>query len=99
MRWRGGRRYSKFSAMNARKTWERIATHQYRNLTFADFVRVVEAFGFVLRRTSASHRIYSHPAVPRPLSLQQVKGEAKPYQVRQFAAVVEEFGLEMEKPG
>jgi predicted RNA binding protein YcfA (HicA-like mRNA interferase family) len=85
--------------MSARKTWERIAARQYRNMAFADFARVLEAFGFVLRRTSGSHRIYSHAAVPRPLSVQPVKGEAKPYQVRQFLAMVEEFDLEMEKPG
>jgi predicted RNA binding protein YcfA (HicA-like mRNA interferase family) len=79
--------------MSARKTWERIAARQYRNIAFRDFVQVVEAFGFSYRRTSGSHQIYSHPSVPRPLSLQPMKGEAKPYQIAQFVTIVETFGL------
>ena len=33
---------------------------------------------------------------PRPLSLQPQGREAKPYQIRQFLEMVEEFGLTME---
>ena len=79
--------------MRWEKTWTRLIRGEYRNIAFADFVRVVEAFGFVERRVSGSHRLYSHPGVPRPISLQPLKGEAKPYQIAQFISLVEEFGL------
>jgi len=35
-----------------------------RNVGFAEFCRLVEAFGFKLRRVSGSHYIYSHPESP-----------------------------------
>jgi hypothetical protein len=37
-----------------------------------------------------------HPDVPRPLNLQEVGGQAKPYQVRQFLKAVEQYNLSME---
>lgn len=60
---------------------------------FSDFERVLLAFGFRHDRTKGSHRIYIHPDVPRPLSVQPRGGEAKPYQIRQFLDMVEEYGL------
>jgi hypothetical protein len=81
--------------MSARKTWDKIVAGS-RNVDFGDFTRLVESFGFVHRRTSGSHRIFRHPRVPRPLSLQPRQGQAKPYQVAQFLAMVEEYGLRME---
>lgn len=77
-----------------RKTWERMVAGS-RNLRFEDFIKVVEAFGCVHQRTSGSHRVYKHLRVPIPLSFQPVNGQAKPYQVRQFMSVVEEFGLRL----
>jgi hypothetical protein len=67
-----------------------------RNVGFTEFCRLVEAFGFRLRRVSGSHHIYSHVKVLRPLSLQSRHGEAKPYQISQFIDMVEEYGLTME---
>lgn len=84
--------------MTARKTWEKIADGS-RNIAFRDFERLLAAFGFACRRTSGSHRIYRHPKVPRPLSIQPRGGQAKPYQVAQFLAMVEECGLTMEREG
>jgi hypothetical protein len=45
---------------------------------------------------SGSHYIYTHPQVPRPLSLQPRNREAKPYQISQFLDMVREFGLTIE---
>jgi hypothetical protein len=78
--------------MNARKTWEKVLGGS-RNIRFDDFVRLIEAFGFAHRRTSGSHRIFSHQRATRPLSLQPRNGQAKPYQIAQFLELVEEFGL------
>lgn len=67
------------------------------SMDFADFQRVLEAFGFNLDRIKGSHHIYRHPAVPRPLSIQPVKKMAKPYQIDQFLDNVEEFGLTIDE--
>jgi HicA toxin of bacterial toxin-antitoxin, len=56
----------------------------------------IESFGFRLRRVSGSHYIYTHPQVPRPLSLQPRNREAKPYQISQFLDMVREFSLRIE---
>jgi len=55
-----------------------------KNIRFADMVNLVEGFGFRLYRVKGSHHIFIHPDIPEPLNLQDVKGEAKPYQVKQF---------------
>ena len=64
-------------------------------MRFADFERILKAFGFTLDRITGSHHIYRHPGVPRRLSIQPRGGKAKPYQIDQFLDMVEEFGLEM----
>lgn len=76
--------------------WERLAAGDLRNVSFAGFQRLVESFGFRLRRISGSHYIYTHPQVPRPFSLQPRNREAKPYQISQFLNLVREFGLTIE---
>lgn len=77
--------------------WLRLCDGDLRNVGFDEFCRLVEAFGFELRRVSGSHHIYRHASVPRPLSLQPRGGEAKPYQIRQFLEIVEQYGLTMER--
>jgi len=56
----------------------------------------VEAFGYRLERISGDHHIYVHPDVPELVNLQNVKGKAKPYQVKQFLQIVERYDLQME---
>jgi hypothetical protein len=51
------------------------------------------AFGFELSRVHGSHHIFEHPDIPEILNLQNYKGEAKPYQIEQFLALVEEYNL------
>jgi predicted RNA binding protein YcfA (HicA-like mRNA interferase family) len=50
-----------------------------------------------LARVSGSHHIYVHPEVPQLVNLQDVRGEAKPYQVRQLVRIVERFDLRLER--
>jgi len=76
--------------------WNRISAGELRNVPFRDFCRLIEQFGFELRRVSGSHYIYRHPAVPRPLSLQSQNGEAKPYQISQVLALIEQYRLTMD---
>lgn len=65
------------------------------SISFRDFERLLLALGFKHERTSGSHRIYVHPSVSRPLSVQPRGKDAKPYQVRQLRAIIEEFGLKL----
>jgi len=78
--------------MTARKIYERLLNNT-RNIRFADFCKVVEAFGYRWDRTNGSHHIHAHPLTTRPLNLQDCHGQAKPYQIRQFLRDVEEFQL------
>jgi predicted RNA binding protein YcfA (HicA-like mRNA interferase family) len=57
---------------------------------------MVEGFGFRLVRTSGSHHIFGHPAIAELVNLQEVRGEAKPYQIRQFLRLVEKYNLRLE---
>ena len=68
-----------------------------KNISFNDFVSLVEGFGFRLSRVSGSHHIFTHPKVKELVNLQNVKGQAKPYQTRQFMELVERYALKLEK--
>lgn len=57
---------------------------------------VVAAFGFELKRIKGSHHVFVHPEVAELLNLQEVHGQAKPYQIRQFLRLVERYALTME---
>jgi hypothetical protein len=38
-----------------------------------------------------------HPGIPELINLQNVKGEAKPYQVKQLLKAVEKYNLTLEE--
>ena len=80
--------------MKARKIYEALLAGS-RNIRFGDFCKVAEAFGYRLDRVSGSHHIFENPMASRPLNLQNDRGQAKPYQIRQFLRDVEEFHLTM----
>lgn len=67
-----------------------------KNIRFSEVVRCAESFGFQLERTSGSHHIFVHLDVSEILNLQNVKGKAKPYQVKQFLEIIERYNLHME---
>ncbi len=81
--------------MKPRKLLEKILGGS-RNVRFADVCNLVEAFGFSLLRVSGSHHIFAHPDVPELVNLQEVGGQAKPYQIRQLLKLVEEYHLTLE---
>jgi predicted RNA binding protein YcfA (HicA-like mRNA interferase family) len=66
-----------------------------KNVRFSDFLGLVEAFGFQLARINGSHHIFQHPAISEQLNLQNKNGQAKPYQIKQFLRLVEEYNLTM----
>jgi len=81
--------------MDRRKLLARLARGAVGNVKFADLQDLVEGLGFELRRTSGSHHIYAHPAIPELVNLQNVRGQAKPYQLRQVLRLVERYGLQL----
>jgi len=81
--------------MSKRKLLFQIFNNQ-KNVKFGDFVIILNAFGFVCARTDGSHHIYKNTSVNEIVNIQNVNGEAKPYQIKQFMALVEEYNLKME---
>ncbi len=82
--------------MNRRKLLKKLLEGSTKNVSFEEIVDLVVAFGFHLARTSGSHHIFTSPAVRELVNLQEVKGEAKPYQIRQFLRLVERYNLRLE---
>jgi predicted RNA binding protein YcfA (HicA-like mRNA interferase family) len=78
------------------KLYQRIINNQ-KNIKFADLLTLIEAFGFELDRINGSHHIYKHSEISEALlSLQPTKdNQAKPYQIKQFLRLVEEYNLSM----
>ena len=66
-----------------------------QNVRFNAMVTLVEAFGFQQSRVKGSHHIFVHPQIQELVNIQNVNGQAKPYQVRQFLKLVEKYNLEL----
>jgi hypothetical protein len=77
----------------------RLRRGAFDNVAFTDARRLAEATGFELRRITGSHFIFRHPLVPDRLNLQQERGKAKPYQLRQLLDVIERYALPVEENG
>ncbi|MDR2598982.1 MAG: type II toxin-antitoxin system HicA family toxin [Oscillospiraceae bacterium] len=81
--------------MNKKKLFARIVSNQ-RNISFNDFVTIIEAFGFSCARISGSHQIFNHPNIDEIINIQNEKGNGKPYQIKQFLSLIEKYKLSME---
>lgn len=77
----------------------RRALSSSKGFRFAEIVTLAQAFGFRLSRVNGSHHIFVHEKVPELLNLQDVRGEAKPYQIKQFLRLVERYNLKMGEEG
>jgi predicted RNA binding protein YcfA (HicA-like mRNA interferase family) len=82
--------------MDERKLLKRLASGAVANVAFSDLRRLAEALGFELNRVSGSHHVFTHAGVPQIINLQSVKGQAKPYQIRQLMRLVERYDLKLE---
>ena len=85
--------------MNHRALLARLVRGEVRNVRFGDFTGLVRDFGFTFSRQDGSHHIYSHPQVRELVNLQEVGGEAKPYQIRQVLRLIERYNLNMREDG
>jgi predicted RNA binding protein YcfA (HicA-like mRNA interferase family) len=81
--------------MNRRKLLQSIIGGS-KNVQFNEMVNLVNGFGFVLSRTDGSHHIFARAGIPELVNLQNVSGQAKPYQIRQFLKLIEKYNLELE---
>jgi len=81
--------------MKKRKLLKKLLSGS-KNIRFSEVTTCAEAFGFRLDRTKGSHHIYVHAEVPELINFQNVKGKAKPYQVKQFLEIIERYDLKME---
>ena len=82
--------------MNRRRLLRRLASGAFKNVAFSDMKNLAEGFGFRLDRVAGSHHIFVHSEIPELVNLQEVKGEANAYQIRQFIKLVERYNLRME---
>lgn len=79
------------------KLYEKLRQSPSQVIAFRDFELLLVAFGFVLQRTRGSHRAYKNPNVPDLLTVQRKGKDAKPYQIRKFLDMTEQFGLELDE--
>jgi len=66
------------------------------NFSFKELCKLAEDVGFQFERQNGSHLIYQHRAVKgigSMMNFQNRKGKAKPFQVRQLVAFIEEHDL------
>jgi predicted RNA binding protein YcfA (HicA-like mRNA interferase family) len=66
----------------------------FHNFSFADAVLLLKSLGFVHSRTHGSHAFFTHAAIPTAIvNIQNAKGKAKAYQLRQIKNLVETLKL------
>lgn len=82
--------------MKKKKLLEKILSGS-KNIQFDEMVSLIEAFGFRLDRVSGSHHIFKNPNISDLINIQNRKGKAQPYQIRQFLAIVEGNNLTLEE--
>ena len=82
--------------MNKKKLLQKIINSQ-KNVNYNDFILIVEAFGFLCTRAEGSHTIFKNSMISELINVQNVKGQAKPYQIKQFLSIVEKYNLKMEE--
>lgn len=63
-----------------------------KGIRFADLAKVCDAYFGEPRQKSTSHRVYRTPWIGDPrVNIQNAKGMAKPYQVRQVIKAVDKL--------
>jgi len=82
--------------MNRKRMLQRLAAGALQNASFSDLRSLVEGLGFHLVRVKGSHHIFVHQEVKEILNLQDVSGQAKPYQIRQLLRLIERYNLKLE---
>jgi predicted RNA binding protein YcfA (HicA-like mRNA interferase family) len=82
--------------MKPEKLLSRILAGAVRNVDFDDLIGLLQGLGFKEFGGRGSHRVFVRAGVAEILTLQQVRGQAKPYQVRQVVALIRQYNLDLE---
>jgi predicted RNA binding protein YcfA (HicA-like mRNA interferase family) len=85
--------------MRNRKLLERLQQGNVANVDYEDFLRLIQACGFVRLRTAGSHVIFGRVGIKNRLVVQPFRGKAQPYQVRQFLALFRDYNLSLDPGG
>ena len=64
-----------------------------QDIRFDEICKIAEVFGFKYKGGKGSHKVYSRKGIPEILNFQNVRGKAKPYQVKQFLKLIEDYNL------
>ena len=75
----------------------RLSGGAVTNVDFSDAQLLLEALGFEEVRVTGSHHVYVRLDVPEQLNLQNRRGQAKPYQLRQLISLVKRYNLTIEE--
>jgi len=78
------------------KLYQQLLANPATIISFRDFERLLEAFGWEHKRSKGSHRHYVCPNVPFVLTINPDGKSAHRYQVRLLLEYVEEYGLHIE---
>ena len=69
-----------------------------KNIRFADLCKVCEQYFGQARQTGSSHRVYKTPWQGNPrVNIQNSKGKAKAYQVKQVLEAIERLEVKNDK--
>jgi len=75
----------------------KLANGAAANVEFSDALRLAKALGFEVLRNSGSHHVLARPSISEQLNLQDRRGQAKPYQLRQLMTLVQRYDLKIEE--
>jgi predicted RNA binding protein YcfA (HicA-like mRNA interferase family) len=83
--------------MKPSKLLQRLLSGAVTNVDFADVVNLLLALGSEEVRVVGCHHIYARTGIVEQINIQSRNGQAKPYQLRQFIALVRRYHLSVEE--
>lgn len=63
------------------------------NINFTDFRNLIIDLGFTFKNQEGSHVVYYHYGINEIMNIQDKKGKAKDYQVRQLRKIINKHNL------
>jgi predicted RNA binding protein YcfA (HicA-like mRNA interferase family) len=75
------------------KLLHKLISGHSKNVRFKDFTALLNEFDFYLDRVSGSHHIFINRDIREIINIQNIQGEVKPYQIRQFLKLIEKYGI------
>lgn len=80
--------------MNPKKLMKKLMDNK-KNISFNEMTFLLESYGFCLSRISGSHHIFVNSNIRELVNIQNVNGQVKPYQIKQFLRLVEKYNMQM----